>query len=432
MTGRGSGSENDSWGGSQRELIVTLLFVEAAALIVSALITHATVPFDVTVYEGVASGVLAGGVPYRDVALEYPPLALAPILLPALVRDLLPSDDFGAYQTAFLALMGACAIGIGIVTVRIARAWAPFPMDPIAPLVRGVLLVVIATPFILWRFDLVPALLTGIALLLTISGSALLAGVVLAAAIATKLYPAVLVPVTVAAYVATTDYRGLREHVVGLAVTGGVLLAVTLLMMPEAIGGVMSYHFGRGVQIESTFGGIVEIGHLVGLTSGTVTDQFNSLQIDASWTPAMIAIQPLLLIGLVALTAVAAFYAFRRESMTAEGLSLRTLIGFLVAALIAFMIGSRVLSPQYLVWLLPFAPFLRRTDFVLIAVAMALTVVVFPYLYNDLIGLQPLPIWIVNVRNVLLIAVFVRILVGAGVPAVEPAGRTEHAAPSAA
>jgi len=432
MTDRGSGPEDSSWGSSQRELIITLLFVEAAALVISTLIPHPTVPFDVTVYEGAARGVLAGGVPYRDVALEYPPLALAPIVLPALARAMLPFDDFGAYQTAFLVLMGASAIGIGLVTVRIARAWAPFAMDPIGPLVRGVLLVVIASPFILWRFDLVPALLTGVALLLTISGSALLAGVVLAAAIATKLYPAVLVPVTVAAFLATTDYRGLRDHVVGLAVTGGLLLAATVILMPEAIGGVLSYHFGRGVQIESSFGGIVEVGHLVGLTSGTVTDQFNSLQIDASWTPAIVAIQPLLLIGLVGLTAVAAFYAFRREHMSEGGVSLRTLIGFLVAALIAFMIGSRVLSPQYLVWLVPFAPFLRRTDFALIAAATALTVLVFPYLYNDLIALQPLPIWIVNVRNILLFVVFVRILVGAGVPAVEAARSTEHAAPSAA
>jgi hypothetical protein len=420
-------SEDLSGGLDRRDLIIGLLVIHAAALAVTAMMANASVLFDMTVYEGVASGVLGGGIPYRDVALEYPPLALVPMLLPGFVRDFLPMDRFAAYQSMFLVLMGACSLGIAVIGMRIAKAWGPEPMDPIRPLVRNLLLVVIATPFILWRFDLVPALLTSVAVLFTITGAAALAGVALALAIAVKLYPAVLVPVILAAYLATNDRQGLRNHLVGLVGTGALLLAVTLVVAPEAIDGVAGYHFERGIQIESTFGGLIEIGHQLGLTAASVSDQFNSLQIDASWSATMLAVQPILQVALIALVCVIALITFRREAESEDGLSLQTLINFMVAALLGFMLGSRVLSPQYLVWLLPLAVFLPRTGFILIAIASALTIVIYPFLYGALIALEPLPILLINVRNLVLVVAFVSMLIGSTV--LNRAPETERATP---
>ena len=71
------------------------------------------------------------------------------------------------------------------------------------------------------------------------------------------------------------------------------------------------------------------------------------------------------------------------------------------AALLAFIVTNKVFSPQYMAWLLPFAPLLRPRQMMMFLAILVMTVIIFPFTYNQLIALQKLPVILLNLRNLL-------------------------------
>jgi hypothetical protein len=113
--------------------------------------------------------------------------------------------------------------------------------------------------------------------------------------------------------------------------------------------------------------------------------------------------------------------------------TLQGLVLGMVGALLALILGNRVFSPQYVIWLLPFAPFLPGRLRWLTLGAFALTAVIFPFAYDGLIHLELVPVALLVARNLALVALFTAILQRllvvsrAGAPAYEveaPAGRS--------
>src|SRR6476659_4817043 len=200
-------------------------FVVAAALVACALFlvgwgvlhrgffTHDRI-VDTPVYERYGSAIDSGQVPYRDFALEYPPGALPVFALPALGGA--HGDTFRRRFELAMAVLGE--------VILICLAVALVALGAGRRLVLGVLgfaavAVVALGPVVLSRFDLWPAALTAAALAALLSGRLRLGHLALGAAVAAKLYPAVLVPITIA-YVWKREGR--REALV----CGGLLLAV--------------------------------------------------------------------------------------------------------------------------------------------------------------------------------------------------------------
>jgi hypothetical protein len=82
----------------------------------------------------------------------------------------------------------------------------------------------------------------------------------------------------------------------------------------------------------------------------------------------------------------------------------------LVMALIAF---NKVGSPQYFCWLIPpviFGLIVDRTRFIPVAamslIALALTQVVYPWMYDEILNTTPLGLFYLTVRNLLEIVLF--------------------------
>ena len=365
---------------------------------------------DLRLYFGVSRDVMRGLVPYRDFPLEYPPLALLPLTLPALVAPARPLGMNG-YLWSFVAMNAIWSSLLAYCVMRLARA----RMDRSGVLATFALhaaLGIIGAPLFLWRFDLFPALLLALAMIAVLDDRPGLAGILTGAGIATKIYPAVLLPILWAWYSAAGDRRAIARLTVGAVAVPLALTAPLLILAPDGVLAFVAYHQQRGLQLESVASGVLMVGRLAGLNDLSAAQSHGAIHLV---TAAGEAIKGWLIIALIASMALITFCASRRFRR-AGGRDGATLVAFALAAVLVFMVTNRVLSPQYLAWLLPFTPFLRRGQAVAAVAAFALTIFIFPFHYESLIRMEPLAILALNGRNVVLVGLTLSLLLRARRP----------------
>ena len=86
------------------------------------------------------------------------------------------------------------------------------------------------------------------------------------------------------------------------------------------------------------------------------------------------------------------------------------------AAVCAFVVFGKVLSPQFLIWLIPLVPLVRGRRGVaaggVLGLALVLTQLWFPFRYWDLaLQLDPVSSWLVLTRDLVLLALFAVLVV---------------------
>ncbi len=353
---------------------------------------------DTPLYERYGDAIVhRGQVPYRDFAVEYPPGSLPVFAAPSLVSG---SGDFSRYARVFEALMLLCgAVASGLVAYLLVlqragriRLVAGTLLAGLAPLALG--------PVVLSRFDLWPAALVIAALAALVAERRTVACALLGAAIAAKLYPAVLAPLAL-----TYVWRrhGRRE----LLRCGGVLVGVVaacflpfVAVSPHGVWESFSGQASRPLQIESVGAAFLLAAHQLG---GLKLEQVSSHGSDN-----LVGALPHALAQLQSLLAAAVFLALWVGY--ARGPSTRDrFLRFAAAAVCAFVALSKVVSPQYLIWLFALIPLVRgRRGAVAGALflgAMLLTQLWFPSRYIDLVyGLDARASWFVVGRDLLLVA----------------------------
>jgi hypothetical protein len=355
---------------------------------------------DTPLYESYGDAVLDGRVPYRDFELEYPPAALPVFVLPALGDD----RAYGRYFDRLMLVCGAAAIVLLVLTLGAcgaspARLYAAVAFAALAPLALG--------SVVLTRYDLWPAALASAALAALLRERHRLAFAALALAVAAKLYPVVLLPLALA-YVARR--MGGRSALAALAVFTAVLAAAVLpfaLASPDGFAASVERQAGRPLQIESLGAALLLVAGEVGLYEPTVVSSHGSQNLAGRLPDAVATAQTALQLGAVG----AVWLLFARGRPSREGLLVAA-----VGAVTAFVAFGKVLSPQFLVWLLPLVPLVGGIAGVaaaaVLASALILTHLWFPSRYWDLVALEPLPAGFVLARDLALVALFA-VLVGA-------------------
>ena len=352
---------------------------------------------DTPTYERYGSAMVDGQVPYRDFALEYPPGALPVFAIPALGD---PSSE--TYRVRFEALMAffgqamIVALAVALVALGASRRWflGGLAFAAVAPVLLG--------PVVLSRFDLWPAALTAAALCALVTGRFRLGHVALGAAVVAKLYPAVLAPLTVA-YV--WKQEGRREALVCSGVMLAVIAVVFAPFVIVAPGGVWDSLWNqasRPLQIESLGAGALLVAHHVFGTGVTMETSHGSQNLVGTAPEVLAVLQTL--IQWAAL--LATWILFARGPATRERLLLAS-----AAALVAFIALGKVLSPQFLIWLIPIVPLVAgRRGLIasgLLAAALVLTQLWFPYRYWALaLEFGTLESWLVLVRDLMLVTLF--------------------------
>jgi uncharacterized membrane protein len=300
-------------------------------------------------YKNYGDAILHHGlVPYRDFAVEYPPGALAVFILPA---------AFDNYASAFAWEMALCGVVL-VAVVAVIRLEAAFYVA-LAPVLSGSL--------ILSRFDLWPALLTVAALAALLRERHRLGWGLLGAAVAAKLWPFVLVP-----FALVWSYRAgrIRAALVGLVVVAAAFVPFAIVA-PHGLWRSLQGQASRPLQIESLGASLfTALGHPTVISSHGSQNVAGHGGVAAFFSLLQVAV----LAGL--------WIAFARGPATGD-----RLLRFAAAAVCAFIAFGKVLSPQYLLWLIPLVPLVRGRRGLaatgLLTAALVLTQVWFPRRYWD-------------------------------------------------
>jgi hypothetical protein len=238
--------------------------------------------------------------------------------------------------------------------------------------------------FYLKRLDAIAAALVVVALVSFANERLAAAGALLAVAAGTKLYPALVAP----ALLCLAFERGKAMRLVAGAAAALVPLAVISTFVPWWR--FASFQAARGLQVESSYGSILWLIHFFGTPASWVSNPGCCLEIGG---PSALVLTPVarVLFGAVTLAAVGAsvvgvwprspgFAAGSGESAESAGLAWLGRVALL--PIVAFMVSSVALSPQFAVWLIgPMALAVtrgRRAPLAVLAVAVMLTAFVFP------------------------------------------------------
>jgi uncharacterized membrane protein len=328
--------------------------------------------------------------------MEYPPGALAVFM---------PATLFGQshYNATFKALMALCGVAtlvlVAVVLIRlgasVARLWLACAFVAISPVALG--------PVSLNTYDAWPALLTVAALAALIAGRETVALAVLGLAVATKVYPVVVLP---AALVWTARRRDARAAWIGASAFAAVALAVTLPFLALAPHGLLESfrsQAARGLQIESLGAQLlIAVHHVFGSGIAVAHHTRTAVTYDVRGTTATVLGVASSLFQLTAIAVVTWFYARRDDGA-------RRLAVAFAAAVAGFLAFARFLSPQYLVWLVPLVPFVPGVSaLAVLALALALDQVWF-FHYRDIVQLGDRS-WFVLARDVLLVVLFALVL----------------------
>jgi hypothetical protein len=356
---------------------------------------------DIALYHAYGERIAEGLVPYRDFAFEYPPGALPALVLPALVTDSLTA--FRVVFAAEMALAGAVGVlllaaGLGRLGTGVADRRVALSVVAFVPLLLG--------GVILTRFDLVPAAIVAGAMLLLVSGRLRAGAFVVGLGIAVKLYPAVLVPLV---GIVALRRGGRREAVSVLVLVVAPVLVVYLPFLIAAPDGVLhsiGRQLGRPLQIESLGAGVLLAVHQALGTSLGWASSSGSQNLTGTGADTLAVVQG---IGQVA-AVVLVWVSFWRGAASSG-----RLVRHAAAAVVAFVALSKVLSPQFLVWLVLLVPLVvaarGRVPLGLLTAACAVTAVWFPARYWELVKeFDPLASWLVLVRGLLLLGLLAMLM----------------------
>ncbi len=354
---------------------------------------------DVELFHHYAGSFLQGSVSKTDFLSWYPPLVLLPITLPRLIASGLPTYAF------LFALEMSVAAGVLVILVGRLAIWARHETSAPSAVAWLAGLALLTAAVLPWRYDVIPALAVSAALLAVVGDAPLAAGAFLGVGTALKVWPAAVLPAMLAWYWFRGDRRSTSWTLLGFGLAAGVGFGLYLFFAPVTPWDLLRFQGGRPLQLESIPASVIGLLAATGNVPMPAVS-FQDFSYDLIGPAAQVGIQVLTIAGPIVLLATfaATAWAFRRSALGEPSLT-RLAVG-LAAAILALILSNRVLSPQYVIWLLPVIPFMHQGFRVASAAAFALTAATFPFLYDQLIRMELLPLAVLGVRNALFVCIW--------------------------
>ncbi|MFF3607198.1 glycosyltransferase 87 family protein [Streptomyces sp. NPDC002463] len=327
----------------------------------------------------------SGTFPPGDVTWQYPPGAGLVIMSPGILP----------WLTYFQAFVTLTLLADAVVTLALARADS-------ARLTHGAWIWVCGLPLLLHlplaRYDVQTTALAVLALLaLNARRTAAhqLGGALAGIGAMVKVWPAL-------ALIGTPRGRTTREAWTAAAVTALALLATLALFFSESLG-FLRQQGSRGIQIESLWGTALATAHAAGAWPGRVEFRYGAFEYVGPYVSS--------LGHLALLLTVIAFAWLLLWRLQARRWTPATPFDAALAAVLLFTVTSRVISPQYMIWLLGLAAVcltsrhtVMRPVALLLLPAAALSSLAYPVLYDEVFYGTATGVAVMLLRNGLLLA----------------------------
>ena len=364
---------------------------------------------DVHIYFRYASQIVEGQVPYRDFLVEYPLLALPAFLLPRLL-----TEEFSTYKSLFAAqLLAANTLALYLVARMVLRRGTA----AVALRRLGWYTVVFAVlcPMTVCRFDLLAMAWSFAAAVAWSSGRPGLGGLLAGSGVHIKVVPGVIAVVGLA-----IPGDGRVRGLVGFLATLAAGFAVMVWLGGRNVSSSLVYHIKRGVEIESLHAGLMMLAAWLVVAPLSWAYINHSAEVSTPWSRYVSKLA--FFVQAAAILAVA--WKARREGRADP-------MRFHAAAMVAFVAFGKVLSPQYVIWLIPFiavldGPLGIRARVIFLAIC-AMTSWVYPWDFASLLDFGTWVVTVLNARNLLLVALWA--LLTFGLPSAESSPVSPRTAP---
>jgi len=379
-------------------LILILLFN-------SGIYHNSSLTGDVAEFFNYSSNIVHGSLPYRDFAVEYPPLALVCFTIPRLV-----TSTFSDYHWAFSVEILIFDLLALFLLSKLSRVLG---INQITTLVIYTLLLIGIGPLLIYRFDLIPAVMVLACLYAFSQGKYGLAWAILAMGVMTKIYPIVIAPIFLIYELSQHRYKeALRE--IGLFVlTAQIIILPGFFINPTGFVNSFLVQMHRGLQLESTYSSFILLFQNLGLTKVYIESAGPLIASMDIISPAASFLSEIAWLVMAAALILIYWLFYRRCSNKMVYLSPKKqpdmvdIIYYSFLAVLIFIISSNVFSPQYLIWFIPLAPLViwrwKNALWLGLIMVSALTYYEFPLHYNLLEKGNALLVYILLSRNILLI-----------------------------
>jgi len=355
---------------------------------------------DVRIYLHYAREMAHGLVPYRDFRVEYPPGATFIFWLVWQVP--------GEYRAALSGLMFVClcvcvlgvvatARAVGLSSLRQAIAGG---IVALSPLLLG--------PIVVQRFDMAVAAVTAWLVYAAVTERWKLMWGLLVAGVLIKLIPIALIPLLV---IWQAHRRGWASAVRGALVAIGVMILAILPILAIAPSGTwyfIDYNFRRPPQLESLTANVFLLLSKYGHYRFRIVSTFHSNGVQGT-PPSVVATVSTLVLIVVVLGC--AWWSWRLLATSTAPADRGIIVAGAAATIVAITVFGKVLSPQYMMWLLPVTLIVRgrwgRAAVALSLAALLLTLAYFPTHYGQLAQVQIYVIRLLTLRNLVLIALLI-------------------------
>lgn len=370
---------------------------------------------DTPIYYDYASRMVNGLMPYRDFASEYPPVAMLLFLLPRL----LSGSGYSVFVFWFQVEMLLFNLGITILLAGLAwRQWQS-PGKVAGTLSAYTIFLLALGSIVETRFDMAAAFVILASLACFITDRYLGAWLLLGVGIMTKVVPVLIAPLYLIVHYRRRQQAELWMGPLAMLLAAIIISIPFLITAPAGLANSFLYHWERPLQLESTWSSPLLLATRFSNYQVQILNSYGSHNVYSSLSNTLSTISGPMTIVLLSV----GYWVFcRREYSRGPAIGpswdSSRLIRFAAVAVATFIFAGKVFSPQFLIWLIPLLPLVKGADrrllFGVFTTVLLLTQWEFPYKYWELYMLQKSMIVEVAVRNTLLGALVVLMIIALG------------------
>lgn len=368
-----------------KPLKTATIVIAAVLLIATLIVTFIYAPqHDILNFYRQGMYIRNGILPYSEFVFEFPPLALGFFVIPTLF-----TSDLTTYYRIF---------AIGCAALMIVGAYLIMKMTPEG---EKRLFLLAATTFValillyitnsVQKFDPIVMVLTIVSLYFFSRERWTLAYGFMAAAALTKMYPGLFI-ILMLAYNLVSSHGGAKAVVRGIAACLVVFLATFIPLWASGVSvgdsfSFMTFHTGRGFQVESTMATAFMILGKLGLTEISIVPANYTHDVVGPLVDAILPVWMYISFLIIALSLAYCIWCMPKSGRTWTPQQMAMALMIVCAA---FVLTNKVFSTQYMMWFFPFIAMFwyaisgeRAKTLTILAVIMQVFCIIFLNVSND-------------------------------------------------